>query len=216
MNHTEFWNYFDSFAYPQLAHRANSFKFAFQHLSHLNRPVCIVETGCVRNKGTYAGEGQSTLLFDKFCEFTPGTLVHSVDISSQSTDMCKALVSDKVQVHTMDSVHFLKNECRALIAPYPHIDLLYLDSYDVDFENPHDSAMHHMKELLAAAPLISKDTLILIDDSPSCAHFFFEEGFIKLASNQKIGGKGKYVASYMENIGNTAVVQSYQAAWIGM
>ena len=64
--------------------------------------------------------------------------------------------------------------------------------------------------------LISKDTLILVDDSPSCAHFFFEEGFIKMASNQKIGGKGKYVASYMENIGNKAVIQAYQAAWIGM
>jgi hypothetical protein len=216
MNHTDFWNYFDTFAYPQLAHRANSFKFAFQHLSNLKRPACIVETGCVRNKGTYAGEGQSTVLFDKFSEYVPGTLVHSVDISSQSTDMCKALVSDRVQVHTMDSVLFLKNECRTLIAPFQHIDLLYLDSYDVDFENPHDSAMHHMKELLAAAPLVSKDTLILIDDSPGSAHFFFEEGFIKLASNQKIGGKGKYVASYMENIGNKAVVQAYQAAWIGM
>lgn len=216
MNHAEFWNYFDTFANPQLAHRANSFKYAFQHLSQLNRPVCIVETGCVRNAGTFAGEGQSTVLFDNFCQSVAGTVVHSVDISAQSTDMCKSLVSNRVNVHTMDSVLFLKNYCPTMISPFQHIDLLYLDSYDVDFENPHDSAMHHMKELLAAAPLISKDTLILVDDSPSCAHFFFEEGFIKMASNQKIGGKGKYVASYMENIGNKAVIQAYQAAWIGM
>ena len=72
-----------------------------------------------------------------------------------------------------------------MIAPFQHIDLLNLDSYDVDFKNPNDSAMHHLKELLAAAPLISKDTLILVDDSPSCAHFCFEAGFIKLASHQK-------------------------------
>ena len=103
-----------------------------------------------------------------------------------------------------------------MIAPFQHIDHLNLDSYDVNFENPHHSAMHHMKELLDAAPLISKDTLILVDDSPSCAHFFFEEGFIKIASNQKIGGKGKYVASFMENIGNKASIQAYQAAWISM
>ncbi len=55
-----------------------------------------------------------------------------------------------------------------------------------------------------------------MDDSPSCAHFFFEEGFIKMASNQKIGGKDKYVVSCMENIGNKAGIRAYQAAWIGM
>jgi hypothetical protein len=216
MNHTEFWNFFDSFAYPQLAHRAETFKLAFQHLTNLQRPVCIVETGCVRNQGTYAGEGQSTVLFDKFSECVPGTLVHTVDINPESTDMCKSLVSSRVQVHTMDSVQFLKNKCRPLIAPYQHIDLLYLDSYDVDFDNPHDSAMHHMKELLAASPLISQNTLILLDDSPSYATFFFDRGQMKLASTQKVGGKGKYIASYMNDIGATPIAQSYQTAWLGL
>lgn len=115
MNHAEFWNYFDTFANPQLAHRANSFKYAFQHLSQLNRPVCIVETGCVRNAGTFAGEGQSTVLFDNFCQSVAGTVVHSVDISAQSTDMCKSLVSNRVNVHTMDSMLFFKK-------PLPHHD----------------------------------------------------------------------------------------------
>jgi len=216
MNHIEFWNYFNSFAYPQLAHRSETFKLAFQHLSNLQRPVCIVETGCVRNKGTFTGEGQSTVLFDKFSECVPGSLVHSVDISSESTDMCKSLVSSRVQVHTMDSVSFLKNKCRNLIAPHQYIDLLYLDSYDVDFEEPHDSALHHMKELLAASPLISSNTLILLDDSPSYASYFFDNGQMKLASSQKIGGKGKYIASYMESIGASPIIQQYQVAWLGL
>lgn len=216
MNYEEFWSYFNSFAQPQLAHRAETFKLAFQHLSNLQRPVCIVETGCVRNKGTFAGEGQSTILFDKFSECIPGSLVHSVDISSESTDMCKSLVSSRVQVHTMDSVNFLKHQCPKLINPYKCIDLLYLDSYDVNLNDPHDSAMHHMKELLAAMPLISQNTLILLDDSPSYASFFFEQGQIKLASNLQIGGKGKYIASYMENIGAKPIAQSYQVAWLGL
>lgn len=215
MNHNEFWQYFESFAYPQLSHRGDTFKLAFQHLSNLQRPVCIVETGCVRNKGTFGGEGQSTVLFDKFSECVPGSLVHSVDISEESTNMCKSIVSSRVQVHTMDSVQFLKNKCRNLIAPYQQIDLLYLDSYDVNFDEPHDSAMHHMKELLAASPLISSNTLILLDDSPSYATFFFDKGQMKLASTQKIGGKGKYIANYMENIGLSPIAQSYQVAWLG-
>jgi hypothetical protein len=215
MKYNEFWNYFNSFAYPQLAHRAETFKFAFQHLCSLQRPACIVETGCVRNKGTFSGEGQSTVLFDKFSECTPGTTVHSVDISADSTTMCKSIVSSRVQVHTMDSVLFLRNECPNLIQPHHYIDLLYLDSYDVNFDEPHDSAMHHLKELLAASPLISSNTLILLDDSPSYATFFLNNSQINLASPQKIGGKGKYIANYMENIQNMPVLQSYQAAWFG-
>lgn len=216
MNHLEFWNYFNSFAYPQLAHRADTFKLAFQHLSNLQRPVCIVETGCVRNKGTFAGEGQSTVLFDKFSECIPGSLVHSVDISSESTDMCKSLVSSRVQVHTMDSVIFLKTKLRKLITPFQHIDLLYLDSYDVDFDDPHNSALHHMKELLAASPLISANTMILLDDSPSYATFFFDKGQMRLASTQKVGGKGKYIAEYMNDIDVAPIAQSYQCAWLGL
>jgi hypothetical protein len=55
-------------------------------------------------------------------------------------------------------------------------DLPYLDSYDVDFENPHESAMHRIKELLAAAPLVTDSTFILVDDSPTTAAYFFDGG----------------------------------------
>jgi hypothetical protein len=211
-----FWKYFNEYAAPLLAHRADSFRFAFQHLTNLNRPVCIVETGCVRNEGTFSGEGQSTLLFDKFSEFVKGTIVNTVDISSQSTDMCKKIVSNRIKVHTMDSVTFLRNDCANHIAPFHHIDLLYLDSYDVDLNNPHDSALHHLKELLAASQLINKTTLILIDDSPSVASFFVNDGQIQFASNPKVGGKGMYVGSYMSSIGNQPIIQSYQTGWLGL
>ena len=93
--------------------------------------------------------------------------------------------------------------------------MLYLDSYDVDVENPHDSAMHHIKELLAVAPLVSANSFILVDDSPTTASFFID-GQLKLVTPQRIGGKGKYIASYMENIGSKPLYQGYQAAWLGM
>jgi hypothetical protein len=188
---------------------------AFEHLEKLGRPPCIVETGCVRNQGTFTGEGQSTVLFDKFSECVAGTMVHSVDISPESTGMCKSIVSNRINVHTSDSVTFLRHQCAGLIRPFAHIDLLYLDSYDVDVENPHDSAMHHIKELLAVAPLVNANTFILVDDSPTTASFFID-GQLKLVTPQRIGGKGKYIASYMENIGSKPLYQGYQAAWLGM
>lgn len=215
MNYAAFWEYFNGFAAPLLQHRAASFRMAFEHLERLGRPACIVETGCVRNQGTFTGEGQSTVLFDKWSECIAGSLVHSVDISPDSTSLCKSIVSSRVQVHTSDSVTFLRHQCGALIRPFASIDLLYLDSYDVDVENPHDSAMHHMKELLAVAPLVTSQTFILVDDSPTTASFFIE-GQLKLVTPQRIGGKGKYIASYMENIGAKPLYQGYQAAWLGM
>ena len=189
---------------------------AFEHLEKLGRPACIVETGCVRNQGTFTGEGQSTVLFDKFSECVPGTIVHSVDISPESTGLCKSIVSNRIQVHTSDSVTFLRHQCAGLIRPYTHIDLLYLDSFDVDVEKPHDSAMHHMKELLAVGPLVNANTFMLVDDSPTSANFYIDAGQLRLVSQQRIGGKGKYIATYMEDIGAKPIYQGYQAAWMGM
>lgn len=216
MNYAAFWEYFNGFAAPLLQHRAGSFRMAFEHLEKLGRPTCIVETGCVRNQGTFTGEGQSTVLFDKFSECVPGTIVHSVDISPESTTICKSIVSNRIQVHTSDSVTFLRHQCAGLIKPYSHIDLLYLDSFDVDVEKPHDSAMHHMKELLAVAPLVNANTFLLVDDSPTSATFYIDAGQLKLVSPQRIGGKGKYIATYMEDIGARPIYQGYQAAWMGM
>ena len=36
--------------------------------------------------------------------------------------------------------------------------------------------MHRIKELLAAAPLVTDSTFILVDDSPTTAAYFFDGG----------------------------------------
>lgn len=216
MNYAAFWEYFNGFASPLLQHRAGSFRFAFEHLEKLGRPACIVETGCARKQGNFTGDGQSTVLFDKFSECVPGTIVHSVDINPECTGLCKSIVSSRVQVHTADSGTFLRHQCAALIKPYFHIDLLYLDSFDVDMEKPHESALHHMKELLAVESMVNANTLILVDDSPTSATFYIDAGQLKLVSPLRIGGKGKYIANYMEDIGAKPIYHGYQAAWLGM
>jgi hypothetical protein len=58
--------------------------------------------------------------------------------------------------------------------------------------------------------------LILVDDSPSSATFYIDNGQIKFASNPKVGGKGMYIGSYMADIGKKPIIQSYQTAWLGL
>ena len=211
----DFFNFFNNNAYPRLAHRAESFRFIFDYLAKLDRKVFIVETGCVRNEGTWEGEGQSTILFDKFAHHQEGSLVYSVDINPVNTALCKKLVSDKVQVVTGDSVPFLKELAKNPPIGFPYIDLLYLDSYDVDFKNPHLSALHHIKELIAVSNLVSKDTLIVIDDAPTSSTCFINGGKVTSLTDFTVGGKGMYVADYAKNIGAIQCITGYQAGWTG-
>ncbi len=47
----KFWNWFDTEARPKLVTRADTFAKMFEYLDRFDRPVSIVETGCVRNVG---------------------------------------------------------------------------------------------------------------------------------------------------------------------
>ena len=89
----KFWNWFDKHAYPKLAGRADTFRAMFEYLDTLKRPVDIVETGCVRRNITddcWAGDGCSTLMFDRYIEYNDGS-VHSVDIDRKATAFWCAL-----------------------------------------------------------------------------------------------------------------------------
>ena len=76
-----------------------------------------------------------------------------------------------------------------------NIDLIYLDSYDLDWNKPHKSSLHHLKELCAIIPKLKKGCVIIIDDN-----------------NNGIG-KGQYVSNFLENIGATLLFSSYQIAY---
>jgi hypothetical protein len=163
----EFWGYFDVQARQKLALRADTFAKICEYLDRFDRPVGIVETGCVRKADNWAGDGQSTILFDKYAQFHQGTVVYTVNLDEQATSMCRTLVSERVKVHTGDSVAFLKALADAPPNDLAAIDLLYLDSFDLDLEDVFPSAFHHMKELTAIAAMIHPETLVVVDDSPS-------------------------------------------------
>ena len=87
-----------------------------------------------------------------------------------------------------DSVKFLQE-----LSPEHKFDLVYLDSYDVDFENPHPSSLHHLFELCAILHKnCKKGTLISIDDNKSGI------------------GKGQYVAQFLDTIGAIKIYDGYQ------
>lgn len=215
MKNLQFWQYFDTQAAAPLAHRQATFRYIFEFLDRLDRPVFIVETGCVR-KADYWADGQSTILFDKFAAGLPGSVIRTVDLNPQATALCKTLVSSTVDVHTGDSVAFLHGLAKNPPDHFQHIDLLYLDSYDVELSAPHPSALHHLKELIAVSPLIGPDTLIVVDDAPKEVHYVpqGDSGAIFI-TDPRISGKGKYVAEYAESIGAKRVFSDYQAGWIG-
>jgi hypothetical protein len=212
-----FWDYFHRELRPHLGVRAQTFTQVFEYLDQFDRPLTIIETGCMRDPGNLGGDGCSTRLFDKYAEWHPGTRVQSVDIDPKATELCRSHVSNRVQVHTGDSVAFLRGLADAGKGARPSVDLLYLDSFDVNFEDAFPSAFHHIKELVAAAPMIHRETLVVVDDSPATLIGFpTENGMLQIISQPKAGGKGKLVGEYAAHIGAKLFFQNYQWAWTGL
>lgn len=188
---SDFLDYFDKNYYEKLDRRAGTFRALFEFLDKKDKSFySIIETGCVRGINNYVGDGMSTVLFDKFVNFRGGEVI-SVDIDSNSCKLAQSLVSDKTKVVCADSVQFLWK-----LKPSTVVDLLYLDSFDIDFNNPHPSMLHHIKELCAIIGKLSKGTLIVVDD------------------NIKISGKGRYIEDFMNNLGYNKIIDSYQVGWV--
>ena len=165
-----------------------------------------METGCAAH-GT-----KSTLLWDRFVNIFGGN-VFSVDLSIKSVMEARESVSNKTTITHSDSLLYLPQL-------KSKIDFLYLDSYDVDFLNPRDSAEHHLKEFNCVKHLLEKGSVVLIDDTPSCPEWLdngqhssiyrqFKEQF-----DPNMCGKGSLVNQELEKMGAVKVMHQYQALWI--
>lgn len=188
---------FDRDYAPQLGHRALTFRAVFEQLCTKQSP-CIVETGCLRYAGNFAGDGQSTLLFDCLAQHVGGK-VYSVDISPDAIEVARNSVSPDVSLTCGDSVSFLAQFEQP-------IDLLYLDSFDFDANEPIPSALHHMYELCAAMPNLRPGSIVLVDDT-SIDNVWRVHG--------RWFGKGMLIASYMKKIGSPIFVEGEtQVAWM--
>jgi FkbM family methyltransferase len=213
MRSQEFWDYFETLR-PQLDMRAENFTKIFEYLDMFDHPVRIVETGCVRKENDWAGDGGSTMLFGKYAEFHPDAVVHSVDSDAEACALCRRLTGGHVQVHHGDSIAFLKSLADAPPDGLEAIDLLYLDSHEVDYDNIFPGAFHHLQEYLAVSPLVQPETLVVIDDAPPV--FSGAKGpdnKFRMVTRSKIGGNGKLVADYAYKIGADNYFFGQQCGW---
>jgi len=186
---------------PRLGARMMGFDYIFNYLKRTENPL-IVETGCARQEDNYEGDGQSSLLFDKYIHQYGGNF-WTVDIAHESTTYCRSkIISDRTLVHEMDSITFLKNLNTQLLAEGKKIDFLYLDSFDAPKDKPdvvYTSALHHLYELMTILPSLKPGALIGVDDNWS--------------ENGQMKGKGQLIADYMLKINNPPVLHSYQVLW---
>jgi hypothetical protein len=176
-----------------LYQRAEGFNLVFAYLESLDQSQYhIVETGTLRNPGNWK-DGQSARLFTEFVDYHGGS-VRSVDIDPEAVSTARtAISSDSFESTCMDSVLYLSTQL-----DLNTVDLFYLDSYDVKWNDDHASADHHLKEFQIIEPHLKSGSLVVIDDNSR-----FLESNIRT-------GKGHYIADYLATKGINPVYDHYQ------
>lgn len=176
-----------------LGRRARGFELMFELLlAKTQTKYCIIETGTCRNPNNWK-DGQSAVVFTEFVKHVGGW-VRSVDIDRNACDRARShIVSDLFEVACSDSVTWLKQQ-----TDLADVDLYYLDSYDVKWDNDAASAAHHLEEFLAIEPYITSGTVVAIDDNA------------RFLSNGQRTGKGRMITEYLDAKGINPVYDAYQ------
>lgn len=149
---------------PMLDGRAAAFSALWDALTALQRPVVIVETGATREVDNWAGDGQSTRVWDALVTAVGGE-VWTCDLDPAAVTTTRSLVSARVQVHEGDSLVWLPHITGYVRNRWGQVDLLYLDSYDIDWSNPRPSMDHHRAELEAAWEMLGPGSIVAVDDN---------------------------------------------------
>jgi hypothetical protein len=141
------------FAFWSSANHPNrrAFEFTIEVLG--NKPAKIIETG------TAAWGTNSTRLWDAYIRKNGGSLI-SVDIRPEASARLVKQLSNLTKCEISDSVVFLESNQNV------RADLYFLDSWDVDWANPHESAVHGLAEFEAISEGLRPGNLVLIDDTP--------------------------------------------------
>ena len=208
---------YDEVFQPHLHVRANTMReavrLALEQKNHTS-PLLIVETGTSRSY-VYDAGGNSTWLWDDLVGMHPsGGHVYSVDISPDSCRHARETVSSRVTVVCSDSVAFLHGFSRV-----GDIDLLYLDSYDLDWFDIHPSSMHHMMELTTVFANLKPGCVVVVDDAPRDIRYLppwvaGNDTVVQRYVASPHHGKGEYVATFMKQLGIEPVIHEYQSVYV--
>lgn len=189
-----FNTFFEEHFVPRLRHRADGFRVIFENLAAFSAPL-ILETGCLRVPDNWEGDGQSTFQFDCYVRSCGGSVV-SIDIGRNSVESARRACSSKTSLILNDSVAAL-NMLAGLGGR--KAALVYLDSFDLDVNNPLPSATHHILELAAVRPLLAPGTIVCVDD-------YALDGY-------EPGGKGQIIDMFMDSIYAETLYSGYQKIW---
>lgn len=166
-----------------------TFKELFKNMLEIKEPQ-IIETG-IASAGT-----QSTYLFNEYIKKYGGRF-WSVDTSEYLVNIHQGNMCPATTLVCNDSVKFLNDWVK--YNDDKKVDIVYLDSYDLDWYNYHDSALHGLKEYTALLPSLKKGSLLLIDDTPSSPYWLDTRGKLYddmvefYNKNNYLPGKGMYV-----------------------
>lgn len=166
-----------------------TFKELFKNMLELKEPI-ILETG-IASAGT-----NSTYLFNEYIKKYGGQF-WSVDISEHLVNIHQGNMCPATKLVCSDSVVFLNTWVKN--NNDKKVDVVYLDSYDLDWYNYHDSAVHGLKEYTALLPSLKKGSLLLIDDTPSTPYWLDSRNklyydMLDVYNNYNfLPGKGMYV-----------------------
>ena len=167
-------------------------KSALTILTQFSSNPLIVETGCLRLPDDWGG-GMSTLVYAKYIARHGGHLI-TIDYSEVNLDVCKEITKDYAQYITYvhaDSLAYLPTIT-------DKIDMLYLDSMDVDPVGDATAPQeHNLKEFKYAERNLNDRAVILLDDA-----------------NFPNGGKVAKTNEYLHEQGYLLLAQRQQALWL--
>lgn len=165
---------------PGLYHRAEGFNIIFNELLKVKqKDFLIIETGSTRKPDNWK-DGNSGFLFAEFVK-VHGGFVKSVDIDQEAVDSANNHIDDRYhRSFCSDSVSWLASQ-----SDLASVDLFYLDSMNVKWQNDSGSAEHHLKEFLSIEKYLKSNCVIAIDDNS------------KFSTTGKRTGKGRRIFEYL-------------------
>jgi len=172
------------------------FRIIFEHLELLNKnKYNILETGCVRWNQNWAGEGQFTIIADAFVNHYDGN-VYAVNINENDVKNARTYVSNKTSIELNCSLKFTEN-----FSNINDIDLFYLDSLDLNWEFPSESANHHLLEFNN------------IMKNRNFSNFYLSVDDCNINTNNSLIGKGQHIINYLNHLNIKPILNEYQVLY---
>jgi hypothetical protein len=183
-----------------------TFETLFREMDGLKNPY-ILESG-IASAGT-----NSTYLFNEYVK-KYGGFFWSVDINKSLVDIHKGNMCPATQLICDDSVSFFTNWSKT----HDVCNVIYLDSFDLDFYNPQPSGNHGLAEYKSLMPVIKKNTLLLIDDTPINPYWLDTRNNLYndmcdyyINNNYTLPGKGMYILNEITNANK--LIHNYQVLY---